>query len=43
MVKRIENITNDDEKMYSPEIYYIDNVLKPKGPQKDFRNKRYTS
>jgi len=27
---------------YSPEIYYIDSVLKPKGPHKDFRNKRYT-
>jgi hypothetical protein len=27
---------------YSPKIYYIDSILKPKGPQKEFRNKRYT-
>ena len=27
---------------YSPKIYYIDSILKPKGPQKDFRNRRYT-
>ena len=27
---------------YSPELYYIDNILTPKGPHKDFRNKRYT-
>ena len=27
---------------YSPDLYYIDNILTPKGPHKDFRNKRYT-